>query len=201
MKPAKYLRNRKIIFTIGAVLFVLLSAALFLSRFTYINKKYPNPQIVTHQIGETILGGDVSLLFSDYELYSGERFRKVLPDYQDSVMNEDMSQIKDSQKYVLVASVSIENKSTEEKTISLVQITAESVSWSNGIDGEIFALLNEGAKDPMNIHLQPGEKKDLLLPYSIYEFQFQERQWENIESRDYNLVLSYYPVRNIVSLD
>lgn len=191
-------RKQALLLAVFAV--ALLLAVLSILRIVRLNRLYPSPEIVSHRIGEEIRGGDVVLTFTDYKLTSGAAFRKVLPDYTDPVMNADMTAIRDEQRYVLTAYVKVENQSREEKTVSLVQINAESLSWANGIDGGLFPRLNADNHDPMRISLQPGEAREIVLPYSLYDFQFPKKEWAEIENRAFDLTLSFYPVRNIVLL-
>lgn len=190
--------KRNHLLLLGIIITVL--AVLSTFRIINLNQAYPNPAIFSHKMGNQIKGGDIALTFYDFQLKSGVAFRQSYPDYNDNVLNKDMTPVRDDQRYVLSVNVNVKNESDKEAKISLVQICAESLSWSNGIDGELYRLVNPTSRDPMRIVLQPYEEKEITLPYTLYALQFSEKDWKDIEQRCFDLVLSYYPVRNIVIL-
>lgn len=192
--------NKKIFLILASCVLALVVLILSVFRIVEINRLYPDPQIITHNLGDRISGDGITLCFQDYQLLSGNEFRKLYPTYNDDVLNYDMTPVKDEQRYVLMVNVQIENNTDEERITSLVQIYAESLAWANGIDGNLFPVVNEAYKDPMRVELHSGETVDIILPYSLYDFQFPAKSWNDIEKRTFDLTLSFYPTRNIVLL-
>lgn len=192
--------NKRIFLIVASYIGTIVILLFSVFRIIKINKLYPNPQVSTHELGDRILEGDITLCFQNYQLLSGNEFRKLYPTYNDDILNYDMTPVKDEQRYVLMVTVQIENITDEEKIVSLVQIYAESLAWSNGIDGNLFPIVNEICNDPMRIALCSEETMEIVLPYSLYDFQFQAKSWENIANKKFDLTLSFYPIRNIVIL-
>ena len=82
--------------------------------------------------------------------------------------------------------------------MSFANIVAQSKAWSNGCDFDLYSQLNN--MNSIYVTLAANEEKDIKLPYLMYDFQFKEGEWETVNERDFSLVLSVYPIKNIVRL-
>ena len=65
---------------------------------------------------------------------------------------------------------------------------------------ERYALMeiNEESGDTS---LKVGEKKILKVPFAMYSYQFQPKDWEKIEEREFVWVLTGAPVKNMILLN
>jgi frataxin-like iron-binding protein CyaY len=181
---------------------ILISALMFASIGIYrINKQYPNAQIVEHNLDEVIKGGNTSISVQSGELIDGAHLKELAPDFTEAIKNEDGSDLKSDQVRVLMVHLKLHNNTDEPQTMTLVQLIAESLIWANGIENEIYQMLNPGKGNLVNMQLNPNQEIEIVLPYMMYHFQFQPRDWEKIDERRFDLVLSQYPVKHIVRLD
>lgn len=190
--------KKRIIFAVA----VLLTAAGVLSgmRIYVLNKQFPDPTVIEHAMHEEIDGGSISLAVIDSILADPSYIKKIAPDYMDSTENPDGTKVSDGQIRTLLITVELNNRSDTEQEMSLVQMYAESLIWANGIDGGLYPLFNENSTDPMGVRLKPYEKKRVILPYTMYDLQFQHEDWKQIDQRDFRLTLSFYPEKHVVNL-
>lgn len=97
----------------------------------------------------------------------------------------------------------ITNQTSEPQNISIAQMYAETLTWTNGIDAEIFGMLNKDESnfvDPQCLEIEPDQNKNIVLTYIMYDFQFQKNDWEEVKISNFDLSLSRYPVKHIVNL-
>ena len=45
----------------------------------------------------------------------------------------------------------------------------------------------------MHPNLKAGEHMELKLPFVVYENQFSQKEWENIEEDSGNIIMALYP--------
>ncbi len=180
------------------VLAVIFSAI----RITYLNNTYPNPKIIEHKIGEIIDGGGVSVRVKKSELIGGQEFEDSFKNYTQLVENDDGSVVSGEQYKVLLIYIDITNKTSKIQNISVAQMYAETLTWTNGIDAEIFGMLNKDNNvfDPQYLEIDPDKNKSIVLTYMMYDFQFQKKDWEEVKISNFDLSLSRYPVKHIVKL-
>lgn len=192
--------TRRFYLCIFLVLFAALAAVFSAIRIHNLNQQYPAPSILSHALNEKFDAGSVFFCFSNGSLTRGDAFHEEFPDYQDIVTNRDGSTVRDTQYYILRTQLEIENPSDAPVQVYLGQIRAESLDWSNGIDLTLFQLQNAERNDPTRIMVEANSTVQLTLSYILYDFQFKPPVWSSIETRDFDLVLSYYPERHIVPL-
>lgn len=177
---------------------VILMFVGFLWRFSVLNKEYPNPSVMVYQEGEQIQGGDIVITVTDSELVSMEQVLKMAPDIQNQVTDKTGEPLKNEQKKILLVTVKINNISDTQQTMSLVRFVAQSQAWANGMDFESYCKLNDVQEAA--IILEAGEQREMVMPFYLYEIQFTGDRFYKMGDRDFQLVLSTYPVKNIVEL-
>ncbi len=196
--------RKKIIFVITAVVLVA-AAVLSAVRISFLNEKYPDPQIVEYKTGEKIDGGAVKLRINRTEMLDGGQFKKVCPEYVEDVYDYDGNKITEDQYRVILIYADVINETSELQSIGLGQFRTMTKTWSNGIESTIYNHLND-VKDKEKLGLdrvdvEAGKSKAIILPYVLYDFQFHNDEWENIKNDDFLLSMSYYPVKYVVDLD
>ena len=110
-----------------------------------------------------------------------------------------MTPLPEDQVRVLLVSMEVSNPSDAEQVATLYTSTIVSDSWSNGIHQFLFQEINEEGAS-LNALLAPGETRTVLLPYIMTEQQFKANDWDNIESRPYQLILETYPEKLIMDI-
>lgn len=196
------MKKGKVLFFIISII-IILAIAFSVLRFIYLNNMFPNPEIVVHESGELVDGGEISVRITRNDLYNGNKFEETFRDYNQVVQNDDGSIVSGEQYKVLFIYMDIINKSSVDKTFSAAQFYAETLTWANGIDAEVYGMVNKDENtiaDPQCIELKPNEKKTVILTYMMYYFQFQQNEWEEVNINNFDLSLSRYPVKHIVSL-
>lgn len=191
-------KNKKFIIPIicVAVMLTVLSAI----RIYQLNTAYPNPYIAEHSANEIIEGGNISISVVKSKLADGSYINSIFPDYIDRTQNDDGTKVTNEQIRVLLIYTKLINSTNEEQRMSIVQMYAESLVWSNGIDAGLYPLLNPNSNNPMEVVIPANKEVDVIMPYSMYNFQFNETDWKNVDNRNFNLTLSSYPVKHIVKL-
>lgn len=87
----------------------------------------------------------------------------------------------------------ISKKMTDADSIlDLTRVCAESRAWGNGWDFELYSALNKGA-GLSNVQLSKGEEIDIVFPFTMIRLQFREKEWKQIEEREFYAVLNWYP--------
>ncbi len=194
---------RKKFFMVLLIVVIVLAIIFSVIRITYLNNTYSNPQIIEHKIGEFIDGGGVSVCVKKSKLIGGQEFEERFKNYTQLVENDDGSVVRGEQYKVLLIYMDITNQTSETQNISIAQMYAETLTWTNGIDAEIFGMLNKDESnfvDPQCLEIEPDQNKNIVLTYIMYDFQFQKNDWEEVKISNFDLSLSRYPVKHIVNL-
>lgn len=165
-------------------------------RYTYLNERFPSPTVIKADLGETMNNHDVTLTVKQSSL---QKITDLNIEYTITVVNEEGEALSTEEMRVLLAEIVLENNSNEPIKIPLYSYVAESGAWSNGIDFDLFTTLNETGTSLM-VLLEPGERKELILPFALYSVQFKSNGWDLLESRSFYMVLSTYPVKSIIQL-
>lgn len=185
---------------IFVILLISIVAILSAIRIYEINKKYPNPEMISYDIGEEIDGGDVSINVTKTELLNGEQIKEIVPNYTEQVKDKNGKNIKENQALYLLVHMKLINNSDKEQSMQVAKFVAESKAWSNGIHGELFQKLNNKHKSPVNIKIDSKSEQEIIIPYVMYNFQFSDKSWKNIKNRQFELVLARYPYKHIIIL-
>lgn len=194
------MKNSKVIKFVSASLIVVLLLGISILRFYNLNNYYPDFKIVEHSIGERITGGDISITVLSYKLLNGKQTKDIAPDYIIEAYNNDGTIPQDEQIRNLLIYLKVENNSDSQKTVSFVDFTPESYAWKNGLSLELYTLLNPDAGSPLTFYIEPKSNAEVILPYTMIYSQFEDDDWERIEQREFDLVLSQYPTKHIVNL-
>ena len=193
------MKYKKIILPIVGIV-IALSVILSSIQLYIVNQRFPNANTISHTLNEMINGGNTSLIVMDSQLLDGVQINQLYPEYVDSVLNPDGTQVRPEQIKVLLIHAKLINNTEETQKMTLVQMYAESLIWYNGIDGGLYPLFNPDNPNPIEVTLEPNQEIEVSIPYTMYDFQFQQQDWIDIRSRKFDLCLSFYPDRHIISL-
>ncbi len=174
----------------AAVLLVIL-AAIFTAGYLRINRKYPAPSVERIKAGQEAEYQDgVFLTVTGWEILSEEE-RKAL--YEK--IGEEPFEGAELRK----VSVTLENRTDETTMCDLTSLNLETFGNSASINsllgsaamGELWTAMPE---------LKPGQKLETAYLFEILEYKFTDRQWEEIDSREFWMTFSSYPVKTILEL-
>lgn len=188
-------KNRKILLS---VVLVILLIVVIIWRYTALNKDYPNPKVITYQEGERIKGGDIEITILSSELVSMEKVLELAPDVQNEIRDTKGELLKNEQKKVLLVKLGIQNLSDAKQSASVAHFAVQSDAWTNGVDLNTYCALNDVQETA--ITLDARETQEVMAPFYLYEIQFTGHKFQKIGERQFQLVLSTYPVKNMVEL-
>ncbi|SHJ60663.1 hypothetical protein [Parasporobacterium paucivorans] len=181
-------RLKKIIFISAAF---ILAISIGIKVYT-INSKYPQPEIVEYNQGRLIKGGELTIRVAR------SRIMELSPDYNQNVTDPKGVSVNKNDIKVLLLDIDIVNTSDEDKQMSMINFVAQSQAWSNGWDMDLYSILNN--TEYTNISIEANQSETIQLPFLMYRHQFKEKSWNDIGKRQFDLILTSYPVKNIVKL-
>lgn len=161
---------------------------------TKINKKYPQTILRTAQIGQPVYGVDgYSYTVDDWRWASVEDIRQVIPSYKVEYPDSKGNLVSEDCVRFLLVTITIKNKcATYDKSASVPTIQSGTMTNCSGFVSEF--------NEDCNLTLDRGQKKTIVVPYELNVFLFNKKEWENIESREFDIVCSLYPIKAIVPL-
>jgi hypothetical protein len=189
-------KGKKVLLLCVIAVAVTLSAV----RIYDINRQYPDAKIVMHEVGETIPGGGTSVTVNGGELIDVAELARLAPDYEEILMDPNVVDppYRDDQIRYLLFRVTVANDTEEAQRMSLVEMCADALIWSNGIELDLYREMNPDFASPARIELAPRQTAEIILPYQLSDVQFKEKDWAKIDEWDFDLSLSTYPTRHLV---
>lgn len=169
-------------------------------RIFNLNIRYPSPTVVTHKMHELVNGGNVSVCVNRCELLGGSEIKKQFPNYTDETENPDGTKVTGKQIKTLLIYIIVKNNTSKIQSLSFAQMYAELHTWSNGIEPEIYQLLNKNQQDPTRVDIAPNKTVSFVLPYTMYDFQLKNSEWNNLKVNQFDLTLSAYPTKHVILL-
>lgn len=161
-------------------------------KFKNINDKYPKAKEEEYTLGDMVSYRGIELIVKDVKIIENDEILK---------MNLRESEFyKNDKRKAIVATVNFKNNSNEVKSIESDYFEAATIDWHNGLNYEIFSVLN-GSDKSAYIELKPKEEITLQLPYEMFDFQFKSKIWNNTDELHFKLVLDIYPTKKVVNLD
>ena len=92
---------------------------------------------------------------------------------------------------MLVVTMELDNNTEQTTEVPLYQAMMEYEYYTNAVSLEAFLELNE--RGSLHPNLKAGEHMELKLPFVVYENQFSQKEWENIEEDSGNIIMALYP--------
>lgn len=151
--------------------------------------KYPNPQIITYQYGESILVDGYEISFTGWQWGNSKIISSILPDFDIDYTDEN-GNVYESR--VGLITLTITKVSDTDDTIDLANIGFSSGAWGNQFDMALFYGLNPTLNN-MVLDLEVGNVQQVILPLILNESHFPQEQWEHIDDRKFYINFQYYP--------
>lgn len=170
---------------LASVLIVILAVGTF-AGYKRINKIFPQRKEVVVEKGEFIKYDEgVSISVKDKKWLSEKETEQRIK----NLRFDDQWQHK-----IMDVTFSIKNETDEKKKISFTDLYLETLGVANGL---VLQLCTSDHSDYSNLRkekeLEPGEQKEVTIPYMMVSLHFQKKDWENIENRDFWITFSSYP--------
>lgn len=172
-----------------AIIFVLV--VIIGLRYNYINNKYPEASVEVYNLGDTIEYRGITV--------NAEKVKFISDDEIKNMNLEESTFFENNERKAIVATVNFKNTSSESQNIECDYFEAASIDWHNGLNYELFTVLNGEEASP-SLTLAPNEEITLDLPYEMFDFQYSSSSWERIEEVQFRLTLDIYPVKKSVKL-
>lgn len=97
--------------------------------------------------------------------------------------------------------VEISNKDNEESGINLRELYLQDNAGLIGFNEVYYRIANkEKGYEETGIAVRPGTSITMLLEFSIPEKNFSKKACKNMESEDFKLVATLYPVKKMIKL-
>lgn len=184
------MKKRKVLLAVTGIL-----AILGIARYKILNARYPDPTVHIAEAGEEISFDNYSFKLKDWKWSDGTIVDDILPGYELLVYSDGKEYPAEKEKIAL-ATIEIGKNEEDDSYLDLRSIAFEMGAWHNQWDIELFEALN--GDDSLEINLNVGEKREIILPIIMYNFQFTEKEWENIEKNKVNIVLACYPSKYVL---
>lgn len=192
--------TKKVVYPLVAV-FLIIAVVLSAVRIYDLNQQYPDPHIITHSLGEEIQGNVTSIAILKSELLDGDEIKTLDPNYECFTKDEKGNILSPQDERFLLVHMKLINYTDDERSMDIRHIVAESDTWANGIAQDIFIDLNSGKGKPTEIRLAPKQEMEIIVPFYLCSVQFKPDDWQKIDNRQFDLVLTLYPEKNIVPLN
>ena len=98
----------------------------------------------------------------------------------------------DEEVKIILVKVTYFNKTNKSKTVDTRPNSIEKTGYSTATEMMFYSLCNQFDLD---VTLKAGEKKEVILPYILFKFQFKPNEWEKIEDKEFYISNSRYPVK------
>lgn len=168
---------------------ILLFFCIAACKGTILREKYPDPQIVTYQYGESVIVDGYEISFTGWQWGDSRLISTILPDFDIDYTDEN-GYIYESR--VGLIDLTIAKVSDTGDYIDFTNIGFSSGAWGNQFDMELFYKLNPTLND-MVLDLEIGNTQQVTLPLTLNESHFPQEQWDNIDDRAFYINLQYYP--------
>ncbi|MEG0834990.1 MAG: hypothetical protein RR063_10495 [Anaerovoracaceae bacterium] len=178
----------------------LIAVALWIVRFTYINTKWPNAEIVKIVQGQKVVMGDISMRIKETIIDSEENTLKAF-----SVNSTDKYQSfvrpfveKGWGAKILTTTIELENLSENVVTADLSRLTAEQSYWGNGLDSFMLASINKDAQEILSI--PPNSIVTVHLSFDLFDKHFPNGRFEKLDTLEFSIPLTLYPQKIVLVL-
>lgn len=164
-------------------------------QYITLNAKYPEPAEHIAEPGEEMKADPYSFTLKDWKWSDGSIVDDILPGYELLLYSDGKGYPPEKEKIAL-ATVEICKNAEDDSYLDLTNIAFEMGAWHNQWDNELFEALN--GKNSLFLRLDEGEKKEIIFPIAMFDFQFTGKEWENIEARKVNIVIACYPEKYVL---
>ena len=159
-----------------------------------INLKYPKAQLEEKQLGEAMMADDFEITATDVSFMSQEDFSDIYA-FEKEMFKE---------AECIMVTVNIKNMSEEKQRVTLEGFTLTSQAWTTCTAPDKYMAVNAKWNSEQYqsgpIYIESGEERKLILPFLLVKNGFTQKQWGHVKERNYELVLSLYPVKKQIKL-
>ena len=168
---------------------VVLAAAV---KIVLVNVKYPEPREVPIQKDETVTFMGVDITYTDSHvdtLVNTCQWLGIdvpLAFYSCYMGEDDIEDIA-----VFCMEVTFQNNTSETQSIYPYYFNLMQGDFAATLDDTLYTEVNTA--EHFKITLEPGEKTERLLTFTLFAYRFSEERWANILDLDYTVLFGLYP--------
>lgn len=157
-------------------------------KISQINRKYPKQEIKQVQASaDAELQDGVTLRVEKANWRTKDEAKGLYgKDFSDEMTDRDIYR-------TMEVEIEVSNHSGQEQDVFLHDLYLEKGAYEQGVAPEIFYSVNDG--QDMDFKMPDHTTKKITLGYVLYDFQFQKSQWKKLESLEFYLADTKYPVK------
>ena len=160
----------------------------------HINSKFHSLHVHSNSMDEGIVVQGVEITITGMEILhtneivSNTSLNELLNEYYSSSSENFI---------ILLIKAEINNTNESRTSFDLTTLHLESGAYSSQA---FYPLMQYYNKTGMTLELNGLEKKNTTLAFPIHKVSFRENDWANIENREFELVVSLFPQKEIIPL-
>lgn len=192
MKKSK----KKIIITAIVIVIFLVSVTTFMIKYIAINKMYPSPKIISWNLNQSFIYNKAEITGKKLTILDRDEF------YDKYSLDANNFRELDAEMKMVLAEIQLTNITSEPISFNIFNfnfVARASNYWGNGLNPDYYDTINKDLGKIIN--LKSNETVNVILPYTAYDMQMFKKDWENFSDMKFDLILSYYPLMNIIHLN
>lgn len=143
------------------------------------------------------------LVIAVFAVFGGRKFFSIYNTVKSDETYASEKEIFKEAECIMVT-VNIKNMSEEKQRVTLDRFALTSQAWTNCAMPDKYMAVNKKWNSEQYqsgpIYIESGEEQTLILPFLLVKKGFRQKQWEHVKERNYELVLSLYPVKKQIKL-
>lgn len=168
-------------------------------RIIRLNRNYPNPEVQRYTTNEPFIMDNFEVTVTEHQLLTVPEIKEQMADYDVTYVD---NQGNNMDERLLLTELHLKNIGKEADVFYTYPCTLQSNAYSQGIILEYYDDFNLHLENTDGaVFLEPGEEITVYLPYIIYQISFLDSAWSKIDSREFELVFSLYPINRVVTLE
>jgi hypothetical protein len=197
----KMKKNHKIKIVVGIVSCVIICSA-YGWRYQTVNAQLKNPEIQEYSMGDWIEFQDDFLINYTMKGYALKVNQAEILTYEQFL---NKYHVEDEYTYVpdkiYDVEVTLKNINAEDTTgINLSEFYVQGVAVCAGIDTNLCSVANPDFGGAYTIALRTGAEIIVHMPFALYEENFSDDVWDDLNHFDMNFVATLYPTKKVIHM-
>lgn len=174
-----------------AVIILLGITVMFFFQVRRINKSYAATKIEQYNKKDIVKSNGIEITINKYEMLVPKEVKKRYKNFKNDFPDNDYR--------VVMLDIIYKNTTKETKVVDVFGYYLETCGWTNGVMLELFDVVNKDKE--VSFKTKPGEKIEIKVPFIMYDMQFQEKTWENIDKEKFDYAISLYPIKRYIRVN
>lgn len=194
---------KKISISLVVVLVFAFCIIGYRQRYIAVNERVPNVPLTVYHKGEMVAMEKDILMESSMEGYEIQindaevlTYEKFLKKYN---AEDEYTQIPDK---VYDVSVTLKNVDADDGIgIDLSEFYLQGNCYFTGLNTNLLEVSSPNLDGAVAIALRKGTEFNINLPFDLYEDDFRNSTWNNLEKFDMNFVATLYPKKKVIAIN